>query len=61
MKPASNANYWLPKIEGNRRRDAETNARLAAADWVAFRVWEHEDLREAADRLEAVLDQRRTA
>jgi DNA mismatch endonuclease (patch repair protein) len=59
MKPISNRSYWLPKIEGNRRRDADTDARLADAGWVAFRVWEHEDMEEAADRLAVLLTARR--
>lgn len=59
MKPLSNPGYWLPKIEGNRRRDVDTDARLTAAGWLAFRVWEHENLEEAADRLEAVIASRR--
>jgi DNA mismatch endonuclease (patch repair protein) len=59
MKPKSNSDYWLPKIEGNRRRDADTDARLAEAGWLSFRVWEHEDLDEAAERLVKVLAARR--
>jgi DNA mismatch endonuclease (patch repair protein) len=59
MEPRSNPTYWLPKIEGNRRRDADTDARLAEAGWASFRVWEHEDLEAAADRLVALLSVRR--
>ena len=58
MQPHSNAGYWVPKIEGNRRRDADTDARLEEAGWAAFRLWEHEDLEEAADRLESLLAER---
>src|SRR5579872_3977252 len=39
MKPVSNADYWMPKIEANKRRDADTDARLASCGWVSFRVW----------------------
>ena len=31
MRPLSNTTYWLAKIAGNRRRDADTDARLAQA------------------------------
>lgn len=58
-EPRSNPAYWLPKIEGNRRRDADTDARLADAGWASFRVWEHEDLEAAADRLMSLLSARR--
>lgn len=37
-----NAWYWPEKIERNRRRDADTDRRLAEARWVAIRVWEHD-------------------
>ena len=61
MEPLSNGDYWLPKIEGNRRRDADTAAQLASASWLAFRVWEHEDLDSAVDRLQAILVERVSA
>jgi DNA mismatch endonuclease (patch repair protein) len=34
--------YWPAKIDGNRRRDRETDQVLAAAGWRVLRVWEHE-------------------
>jgi DNA mismatch endonuclease (patch repair protein) len=58
-RPHANAGYWVPKIEANRRRDADTDARLTAAGWLSFRFWEHEDLEAAADRLVSVLAARR--
>lgn len=57
--PKANASWWRQKIEKNRERDADTNARLIAADWLPIRVWEHEDLDEAVDRIEADLRRRR--
>src|SRR4051794_25177122 len=42
VEPRSNRDYWLPKIEGNRRRDHEATARLTEAGWVVIRLWEHE-------------------
>lgn len=43
IPPRSNADYWLPKIEGNRKRDADTSAHLKALGWRVLRFWEHED------------------
>jgi DNA mismatch endonuclease, patch repair protein len=43
--------YWPEKIERNRRRDADTDARLAAAGWTVVRVWEHERPEAAAARV----------
>jgi DNA mismatch endonuclease (patch repair protein) len=42
-RPSTNRAYWDAKLEGNRRRDAETNAVLAAAGWLPLRFWEHDD------------------
>ncbi|MGW5054865.1 very short patch repair endonuclease [Actinokineospora sp. NPDC004072] len=49
--PKSNADFWRAKIEGNRARDRDTDARFAAAGWRVVRVWEHEDPAAAAARV----------
>lgn len=41
--PKTHADYWVPKLERNKQRDAETNAELEAGGWVVLRFWEHED------------------
>jgi len=41
-EPASNVPFWTAKIEGNRRRDALVNEKLAAEGWLVIRLWEHE-------------------
>ncbi len=53
--PKQNAAFWHDKIEANRRRDADTDRRLAEAGWVVVRVWEHEDAEEAAHRIAALV------
>jgi DNA mismatch endonuclease (patch repair protein) len=57
--PKSNAEFWQKKIEGNRRRDRDTDQRLVEAGWVALRVWEHEDPVAAAARVRAIVEARR--
>lgn len=52
-----NAWYWPEKIERNRRRDTDTDARLADAGWTVVRVWEHEDPAEVARRVATVVRQ----
>ena len=52
---ASNATFWAAKVEGNRTRDRDTDAKLADAGWVSVRVWEHEDPAEAARRVERIV------
>ena len=54
-----NLHYWGPKIEGNRLRDADTAARLEAADWMLVIVWECEDMKAAADRIGLAVRSRR--
>gem|GEM_PF-932800 len=53
--PAKNAEFWRQKIEANRRRDTDTNARLEGVGWRVVRIWEHDDPSRAADRIEALI------
>nr|WP_276571210.1 very short patch repair endonuclease [Halomonas sulfidoxydans] len=55
--PKHNADFWRDKIEANRHRDCDTNRRLLEAGWTVVRIWEHEPPREAADRIEHVLNE----
>ncbi len=48
----TNADFWAAKVDANRRRDAATRREVAEASWTVVQVWEHEDPREAADRVE---------
>ena len=48
--PSSNANFWKRKFEENRRRDAETKAKLEQRGWVVLRFWEHDDPGIAAEQ-----------
>lgn len=55
VMPRSNPAYWVPKIEGNQRRDRETNDALRAAGWTVTRFWEHDPPAQVADRIAAVV------
>jgi len=57
--PAANAEFWREKIETNRLRDRDTDARLEAQGWAIVRVWEHETPTRAADRIEQLVRGRR--
>ncbi|WP_137989119.1 very short patch repair endonuclease [Streptomyces vilmorinianum] len=57
--PKRNSMFWREKIEKNRERDANTDARLQEAGWVSLRVWEHEAADVAAARVAAVVAERR--
>jgi len=56
----TNGWYWPDKIESNRARDRDTDARLLAAGWEPIRVWEHEDPERAVARICRELRQRGT-
>lgn len=49
--PKANREWWVEKLETNVRRDRDTDSRLAAAGWMVVRVWEHEPVDVAADRI----------
>lgn len=58
-RPATKrAEFWREKIEGNRARDADTNAALNAQGWTVVRVWEHEDPEVAAERINQLVRER---
>jgi len=58
--PASNADFWRQKIETNQRRDRNTDSQLREAGWQVLRVWEHEDPKPVAARIETVVRVRRS-
>ncbi|MCX5042129.1 very short patch repair endonuclease [Aldersonia sp. NBC_00410] len=53
--PKNNAQWWADKLATNVARDRDTDARLVEHGWRVVRVWEHESVLEAADRVEAIL------
>jgi DNA mismatch endonuclease (patch repair protein) len=58
--PKHNADFWREKIETNRQRDVDTDLRFEGAGWQVVRVWEHEDVMAAADRIETLVRRRRS-
>src|SRR6478735_11946739 len=53
--PSSNRDYWVAKIDRNAARDELTTTRLEAVGWTVVRIWEHDDLGEAAEQIADVL------
>jgi len=57
--PRLNSVYWLPKLNGNRRRDRRVDRDLKQKDWKVVRIWEHElsnhDERMVVRRIRAAL------
>lgn len=59
--PKRNPEFWREKIEGNRRRDADTDRRLADEGWHVLRFWEHEDPQAVADIIEKTVRELRSS
>ena len=53
--PATNAEYWVPKIAANRSRDARNTAMLEEAGWTVLRFWEHETPSNVANAVLSIL------
>lgn len=56
--PTSNREWWMAKIESNKKRDADTDRRLTHLGWLSLRIWEHDDPWQAADRVAALVRER---
>jgi DNA mismatch endonuclease (patch repair protein) len=50
--PRSNEAFWQDKLGRNQERDAAVNEALTAQGWTVVRIWEHEEIKSAADRVE---------
>jgi DNA mismatch endonuclease, patch repair protein len=53
--PGRNQAYWVPKLERNAKRDLCNAVALRGDGWHVERVWEHEDMQTAADRIVAMV------
>lgn len=57
----SNRDFWIKKIEGNMRRDAEVNKVLQADGWLVLRFWGKEiksNVCECANQIERAFRER---
>ena len=57
--PKSRTDYWIDKIEGNKRRDARKRRQLRTLGWEVVVVWECEmkNPDKLAKKLQSALDQ----
>jgi DNA mismatch endonuclease, patch repair protein len=56
--PKANREWWLNKLKTNRARDQKISRRLIKSGWIVFRVWEHENMRQVAKRIEPLVRSR---
>ncbi len=47
----TNGGFWADKVTKNRARDRDTDSRLTEAGWLPLRIWEHEPVDAASDRV----------
>src|SRR4051794_29494420 len=55
-QPTTNEWYWTPKLRRNVERDRAADAALTASGWRVVRLWEHEPLPSAIDKVIEVLN-----
>lgn len=53
--PKTNSAWWAAKLAMNVARDLDTDDHLRAAGWTVVRIWEHEPLDHAVERVETAL------
>lgn len=59
--PKTNTEWWQGKIARTVARDRETNEMLRRHGWTVIRVWEHERVEEAAEKICAAVLNREEA
>jgi DNA mismatch endonuclease, patch repair protein len=50
--PKANFSYWQPRLDANVARDLLVNQSLRQAGWRVIRIWEHEPIEAAADKIQ---------
>lgn len=56
--PKANAEWWRAKLDQNYDRDRRNDEALRKAGWAVVRIWEHEDVEAAAERVSTMIDSR---
>lgn len=54
--PKTNPDYWIKKIEGNRKRDKQVGAELKRNGWMVIGLWEYDIRHNFEKSLQKVLD-----
>lgn len=55
-RPRTNREWWDWKLQRNKDRDTDTNRRLMELGWTVLRIWEHEPVDEAVEKVLATLE-----
>jgi DNA mismatch endonuclease (patch repair protein) len=54
--PKSNEQWWSDKLDINVRRDRSIDSALTEIGWTVLRIWEHENPKEAVDKIVAAVN-----
>jgi DNA mismatch endonuclease (patch repair protein) len=57
-QPSVNSQYWSPKLQRNVERDRLADTALGADGWTVVRIWEHESLDDAFEKVVAAVEER---
>lgn len=57
--PRNNADWWRGKLLANVARDRETDCLLEALGWIVVRVWGHERIEAAVEKVLTAIDRAR--
>lgn len=60
-QPRANSDWWTTKLAANKARAEDTDRLLHEAGWRVVRVWEHEDVVTAVQKVGAALTDRGSA
>lgn len=56
VQNGANADYWVPKIERNMKRDRRNDADLTGMGWTVLRFWSKDVLKHPEQCLQTVTD-----
>lgn len=51
VRPKNNSEWWVQKLQTNVDRDRDTSAHLTSLGWHVIRIWEHEPVDRAVNRV----------
>ena len=55
VQPRTNPHYWSAKVARNQERDQQNQLTLEQGGWLVVRIWEHEDVAQAAQRIQRLV------
>jgi DNA mismatch endonuclease (patch repair protein) len=51
----ANREWWRHKLQTNTNRDRRNDEQLRSAGWTVLRIWEHQPVTDAADRVQTLV------